>query len=174
MARTIPTLDLHREVDVARRIDEVENYNWADPFSNFFPGIAGNRGIPLWLYYVSRGQAVSSFGVRDKDGQILEFYSFNKAVMRVAREGFRTFVRLDGGEVYEPFQKTSDARIRQQLVVSAAELHVPQARSVWHDDAPPSSMDSRSTPTPRSTPPTAAGSSASRAISCGPSSPLTA
>jgi hypothetical protein len=100
----------------------VDNYNWAPAFSNFLPGIAGKWGIPLWLYYVSRGQAVSSFGVRDKNGQILEFYSFNKAVMRVAREGFRTFVRLDDRETYEPFQKTSDPRVHQQLVVSASEL----------------------------------------------------
>jgi len=100
----------------------VENYNWASPFSNFLPGIAGPWGIPIWLYYVNRGQAVSSFGVRDKDGQILEFYSFNKAVMRVAREGFRTFLRLDHEACYEPFHKTADPGIEQRLVVSAAEL----------------------------------------------------
>jgi hypothetical protein len=100
----------------------VENYNWAKPFSNFFPGIAGKWGIPLWLYYVNRGQAVSSFGVRDKDGQILEFYSFNKAMMRVGREGFRTFLRLDRTTTYEPFQKTDQVDVRQTLVVSASEL----------------------------------------------------
>ena len=33
----------------------VENYNWAKPFSNFFPGIAGAWGIPMWVFYVSRG-----------------------------------------------------------------------------------------------------------------------
>jgi hypothetical protein len=100
----------------------VENYNWAKPFSNFFPGIAGKWGIPMWLYYVNRGQAVSSFGVRDKDGQILEFYSFNKAMMRVAREGFRTFLRIDRATTYEPFQKTDDREVRQTMVVSASEL----------------------------------------------------
>ena len=45
----------------------VENYNWAKPFSNFFPGIAGAWGIPMWVFYVSRGQAICSLGVRDKD-----------------------------------------------------------------------------------------------------------
>ena len=69
----------------------IEEYNWAPAFSNFLPGIAGAWGIPLWAYYVNRGHAMTSVGVRDKDGQILEFYSLNKAVMRVEREGFRTF-----------------------------------------------------------------------------------
>jgi len=100
----------------------IENYNWAKPFSDFFPGIAGTWGIPIWLYYVNRGQAVSSFGVRDKDGQILEFYSFNKAMMRVAREGFRTFLRLDRTTTYEPFQKTDREDVHQSMVVSASEL----------------------------------------------------
>jgi hypothetical protein len=99
----------------------IENYNWAKPLSNFFPGIAGMWGIPIWLYYVNRGQAVASFGVRDKDGQILEFYSFNKAMMRVAREGFRTFLRIDGA-AYEPFQKTDREGVHQTMVISAAEL----------------------------------------------------
>ena len=65
----------------------IEEYNWAPAFSNFLPGIAGAWGIPLWAYYVNRGQAMTSVGVRDKDGQILEFYSLNKAVMRIEREG---------------------------------------------------------------------------------------
>jgi len=102
----------------------IENYNWAESFSNFFPGIAGKWGIPLWCYYINRGQAVASMGVGNKDGQILEFYSFNKAVMRVAREGFRTFIRVDGGPVYEPFRKTRERGVRQQMRISPAELTI--------------------------------------------------
>ncbi|MGI5862581.1 MAG: hypothetical protein ACOX6T_11070 [Myxococcales bacterium] len=100
----------------------VENYNWAKAFSNFFPGIAGKWGIPLWIYYVNQGQALCSLGVRDKDGQLLEFQSFNKAIMRVAREGFRTFLKLDGGAVYEPFLKTADPSIKQTMEITPAEL----------------------------------------------------
>ncbi|MBX3225789.1 MAG: hypothetical protein KIT84_30570 [Labilithrix sp.] len=100
----------------------VDDYNWATPFSNFFPGIAGKWGVPLWLYYVNRGQAVSSFGARDKNGQILEFQSFNHAVARVGWEGFRTFLRIDGGATYEPFRKTRDPAIRQTMAISASEL----------------------------------------------------
>ena len=100
----------------------IEEYNWAPAFSNFLPGIAGAWGIPLWAYYVNRGQAMTSVGVRDKDGQILEFYSLNKAVMRIEREGFRTFIRIDGGPVYEPFRKTERTGISQTMIISSAEL----------------------------------------------------
>lgn len=102
----------------------VEGYNWARPFSNFLPGIAGKWGVPLWVYWVSRAQAVSSVGVRDKDGQILEFQSFNQAGFRVGREGFRTFLRLDDGTAYEPFMKTDDVDVRQTLTMTAAELTI--------------------------------------------------
>lgn len=100
----------------------IKEYNWAPAFSNFLPGIAGAWGIPLWAYYVNRGQAMTSVGVRDKDGQILEFYSLNKAVMRIEREGFRTFVRIDGGPVYEPFRRTERNGITQTMIISSAEL----------------------------------------------------
>jgi hypothetical protein len=88
------------------------------------PGIAGKWGIPLWCFYVNRGQAVSSFGVRDKDHQILEFQSFNQACMRIDREGFRTFLRLGGGQIYEPFQRAGDARIEQTMSILPAELRL--------------------------------------------------
>ncbi|MBN2358782.1 MAG: hypothetical protein JXR83_04970, partial [Deltaproteobacteria bacterium] len=101
----------------------VEGYNWAPPFSNFLPGIAGPWGKPMWVFYVSRGQAVISAGVRDKNGQMLEFQSFNQALARVELEGFRTFLRLDGGPVHEPFRKrASSAHVRQELTVAPAEL----------------------------------------------------
>ena len=103
---------------------EIDGYNWAKPFSNFLPGIAGKWGIPLWCYYVNRGQAVCSVGVRDKNGQILEFQSFNLAVSRVNREGFRTFLKIDGGPVYEPFQRVSAAGIRQRMRMSPSEVSI--------------------------------------------------
>ncbi|MDD5595885.1 MAG: hypothetical protein PHY94_06560, partial [Candidatus Omnitrophica bacterium] len=57
----------------------IENYNFAKPLANFFPGIAGKYGIPMWVFYVNRGQAISSFGTRDKDHSILEFFPANKS-----------------------------------------------------------------------------------------------
>ena len=65
---------------------------------------------------------MTSVGVRDKDGQILEFYSLNKAVMRIEREVFRTFIRIDGGGVYEPFRRTERTGVSQTMIISSAEL----------------------------------------------------
>ena len=68
----------------------IDNYNSAKPFSSFFPGIAGTNGIPMWVFYVNRGQAIASFGVKDKDSPIMEFQPANKAYRITPYEGFRT------------------------------------------------------------------------------------
>ena len=102
----------------------IDEYNWARSFQNFLPGIAGKWGIPTWCYYVSRHQGICSMGVNDKNHQILEFLSFNKAVAQVGRVGYRTFLRVDGGEVYEPFCKVRDPQVRQQMIVSSGELEI--------------------------------------------------
>ncbi|MCX5707327.1 MAG: hypothetical protein NTW13_06750 [Candidatus Omnitrophica bacterium] len=84
----------------------IENYNFAKPFANFFPGIAGKYGIPMWTFYVNRGQCISSFGVKDKDHSILEFFPANKAWQFVSTLGFRTFIKLTSVKktfFYEPF-----------------------------------------------------------------------
>jgi len=84
----------------------IENYNYAKPFANFFPGIAGKYGIPMWVFYVNRGQCICSFGTRDKDQAILEFFPANKAWQFVSSQGFRTFIKIKSGKeflYYEPF-----------------------------------------------------------------------
>ena len=50
----------------------------------------------MWVFYVTRAQCVSSIGVRNKDGAILEFHSYNKAFQFTALQGFRTFLKLEG------------------------------------------------------------------------------
>jgi len=83
----------------------IENYNFAKPFANFFPGIAGKYGIPMWVFYVNRGQAITSLGTKDKDHSILEFFPANKAWQLVSLQGFRTFIKIPGKKTvfYEPF-----------------------------------------------------------------------
>ena len=84
----------------------IENYNLSRPFANFFPGIAGKYGIPIWVFYVNRGQGISSFGTKDKDHAIVEFFPANKAWQLVSWQGFRTFIKLTKGKnnvFYEPF-----------------------------------------------------------------------
>lgn len=88
----------------------IENYNSAKPFANFFPGIAGPYGIPIWAFYVNRGQAISSFGTKDKDHAILEFLPANKAWQMTPLQGFRSFIKLTGPKkalFYEPFADSS-------------------------------------------------------------------
>jgi hypothetical protein len=84
----------------------IENYNYAKPLANFFPAIAGKYGIPLWLFYVNRGQAISCFGTDGKDSSIVEFQPANKAWQQTTLLGFRTFIKLCDKQrdcFYEPF-----------------------------------------------------------------------
>lgn len=81
-----------------------KNYQKQKPFSSFLPGIAGKKGIPLWSFYVNRGQVITSFGRRDKNGAILEFFPANAAYMYTKTIGFRTFIRVDGA-TYEFFKE---------------------------------------------------------------------
>ncbi len=110
----------------------IRDYNRKKPFSNFLPGIAGLYGTPMWVFYVSRGQGVSSFGTRNKDNAILEFFPVNKAYQEVSRLGFRTFIKVNrrGKRMsYEPFKDTpatnsKGARPEQVMEVSSHEFSI--------------------------------------------------
>ncbi len=116
------------------RIDEqgdfiLEGYNQAKPFSNFFPGVAGLWGIPMWVFYVNRGQCVSSFGIASKDKAMVEFLPANKAYRQTSITGFRTFVKVSTGKedlFWEPFQQApAEAdRIRQQMRITSHDLTI--------------------------------------------------
>ena len=80
----------------------ISNYGRKAPFSSFLPGVAGERGIPLWCFYVNRGQAIAGFGSRDKHHSIMEFCPANTAYQRVQTVGFRTFIKVNG-MLIEPF-----------------------------------------------------------------------
>ena len=85
----------------------IQDYNRAKAFASFLPGVAGRQGIPLWAFYVNRGQCVCSMGVQDKQHAILEFLPANRAYQLTPLQGFRTFLKLSrkGDSVYyEPFQ----------------------------------------------------------------------
>lgn len=82
----------------------IENYQLSKPFSSFLPGISGIFGIPLWCFYVNRGQCIVSFGTKNKDGAILEFLPADRAYRLASTHGFRTFLKLNKNLFYEPFQ----------------------------------------------------------------------
>jgi hypothetical protein len=105
----------------------------ARPFASFLPGIAGPLGVPMWAFYVNRGQAIASFGIENKDNPIMEFEPANKAYQTTPYTGFRTFLKLKRGSdtsLYEPFAPWSAAdETRMHIGMSELEL---EATNVAH------------------------------------------
>ncbi len=97
------------------------------PFTGFLPGIAGPLGIPMWVFYVNRGQAVCSFGIENKNHPLMEFQPANKAYQQTPLLGFRTFMRL-GAEtktaVYEPFGVSNGQDVSRQMLIGLNELEL--------------------------------------------------
>jgi hypothetical protein len=105
----------------------IDEYNTAKPFSSFFPGVAGQDGIPMWTFYVNRGQCVCSMGVEDKDHAIMEFYPANLAYQMASKMGFRTFVKFvdETNRYYEPFQNylhDKEVKRTQKMRISQSKL----------------------------------------------------
>lgn len=86
-----------------------ENYRRLPPFSGFLPGLCGVYGVPLWCFYVNRGQGIAAFGVEDKNHAVMEFSPAVVAYEDTGRKGFRTFVRLDGAG-FEAFSASGGAQ----------------------------------------------------------------
>jgi len=104
----------------------IENYNNAKAFASFLPAIAGLWGKPIWVYYVNRGQAIANFGVKDKDGAIVEFNAANKAWRQTALQGFRTFYKVNG-VFFEPFRNSLDLKtkkITQKMFIKTHEVRL--------------------------------------------------
>ncbi len=106
----------------------IENYNESKPFSNFFPGIAGLWGVPMWGFYVNRGQCITSFGIETKNKSIMEFQPANKSYRLTSLQGFRTFLKVKKGRkvfYWEPFQQYvpgTDFKKKQLMSMSAHDL----------------------------------------------------
>ena len=98
----------------------MKDYGRKSTFAGFLPGIAGEKGIPLWCFYVNRGQGVVSFGVDDKEHEIMEFYPAHLAYQNVKRTGFRTFIRK-GVQFYEPF---ADETLSQEMNIGMNTLTI--------------------------------------------------
>ena len=73
----------------------------------------------MWVFYVNRGQGIASFGTKNKDNAILEFFPANKAYQMVTSLGFRTFIKFTGRPGYEPFRESQP---EQTMEVSSHEL----------------------------------------------------
>jgi len=100
----------------------IENYQKQKTFSSFLPGIAGKMGVPIWAFYVNRGQGIASFGIKNKDHAIMEFNPANKSYQLTPLKGFRTFIKfIESDYVYEPFKKTSD-KIKNKMIIEPYSL----------------------------------------------------
>jgi len=107
----------------------IEDYNHTKLFADFFPGVSGLYGIPMWAFYVNRGQALSSFGIESKDKAILEFQPANKAYRLTSISGFRTFLKISDGKkqkFYEPFANSLGLayKIHQRMLITAHDLTI--------------------------------------------------
>lgn len=95
----------------------MEQFDEGKPFSSFLPGLAGLKGIPMWTFYVNRGQGICSFGVRDKNSPIMEFSPANISYKNVGITGFRTFIKIKGEqEIYEPFQSSRPDQAAKRIM----------------------------------------------------------
>jgi len=105
----------------------IEDYNHKKPFSSFLPAVAGLYGKPMWVYYVNRGQCISSFGMNNKDYSIMEFQPANKAYRQTSLEGFRTFLKIKDTAnnktiYYEAFQDNYNNKnydIEQKMYITS-------------------------------------------------------
>ncbi len=98
----------------------IQNYAKGSTFASFLPGISGRYGIPIWCFYVNRGQAVTSFGVLDKDHSIMEFYPAHQAYQMTKTNGFRTFLKID----HSYTEAFSDADRKHVMYIGRNELEL--------------------------------------------------
>ncbi|MFN2341511.1 MAG: hypothetical protein ABR547_09615, partial [Halanaerobium sp.] len=102
----------------------IENYQNKKNFASFLPGIAGKFGIPIWAFYVNRGQGIASFGSSNKDNAIMEFYPANKSYQNTATKGFRTFIKLTKEDkIYEAFRELN-ANIKSRMIIAPDSLKI--------------------------------------------------
>ncbi|MCX2760014.1 hypothetical protein OQJ65_16905 [Vibrio sp. Sgm 22] len=107
---------MNKEYYLANEEFVINDYDLKKTFSSFLPGLAGKKGIPLWAFYVNRGQGLCSFGVENKDNPILEFSPAVTAYQNVDRIGFRTFVKLNN-DVYEFFGTQRSENTQRKMYI---------------------------------------------------------
>lgn len=90
----------------------MRNFDDGKPMSSFLPGLGGLWGIPMWAFYVNRGQGITSFGIQNKDGPIAKFNTAERAYQTTPYTGFRTLLRIFRGSkmwFHMPFFPAKDS-----------------------------------------------------------------
>lgn len=106
----------------------MRDYDTKKPMSNFLNGLGGIWGIPMWAFYVNRGQGICSFGKQNKDNGIMKFDSAEKAYQTAPFSGFRTFVKgKSGGKSFTHmpfFPTTGSDEISRDMMIGQNELEI--------------------------------------------------
>jgi len=76
----------------------LRDFDTAKPMSSFLAGLGGVWGVPMWAFYVNRGQGITSFGIQNKDNAIAKFNTAEKAYQQTPFTGFRTFIKGKRGD----------------------------------------------------------------------------
>ena len=121
----------------------LEDFDSKPAFSDFLPGVAGTYGIPVWSFYINRGQGIASFGIKSKNFPMMEFNSANKAYQNTAMLGFRTFIQGTRGSHsfsaepfspletrYEEFQDKFDSLPKRVMYVGTSDVQIQEVDSV--------------------------------------------
>lgn len=103
---------------------KIKDFDRQKCFSSFLPGIAGQEGVPMWVFYVNRGQAIASFGIENKDKAIMEFKPADQSYSTAELKGFRTFLKIDG-TYYEAFSsKTENNEVERTMNIDKNVLSI--------------------------------------------------
>lgn len=110
----------------------MHNFDKVRPMSNFLNGLGGIWGIPMWAFYVNRGQGITSFGKQNKDNAIAKFVTAEKAYFQTPYTGFRTFLKGKRGSSesfnYMPFfpraAGTDDSHLKRDMIIGANEMEI--------------------------------------------------
>jgi hypothetical protein len=111
----------------------MRNYDQKKPMANFLSGLSGFWGVPMWTFYVNRGQGITSFGIQNKDGGIEKFQSAEKAYFLAPFTGFRTFIKgKRGSDVFShmPFfpqglaDVPEEAMFTRNMMIDANEMEI--------------------------------------------------
>ena len=128
----LPAVATTLDVDEGGHFDKsgrfvIRDFDDRKPFASFLPGIGGEWGMPMWAFYVNRGQGMAAFGVENKDGPLLEFEPANKAYMDAPFRGFRTLLKIKRGgvtTVAQPFFEPPSSKRARTMLVGMNELEV--------------------------------------------------
>jgi hypothetical protein len=93
-----PSNDLYN--DNGAEFDDMQryilrNYDTSKPMSSFLNGLGGLWGVPMWAFYVNRGQGITSFGKQNKDSAIAKFVTAEKAYQQTPFTGKYTILQYD-------------------------------------------------------------------------------